>query len=74
MKKSFTLIELLIVLFIISLLISIVAPKGFHMIKSIERNLAKKKQKEKINQIKYKSYLQCSSNKKYGINKYGIKK
>jgi len=74
MKKAFTLIELLIVLLIISLMLGLVAPKGFKLLKSINYKIDKKKQSDKLKQSMYDSFLAEKPNKKLGINKYGIRK
>jgi len=73
MKKSFTLIELLIVLAIVSLIIGLVAPKGAKLLDSINNKIEKKLKADKVNQAKYEAFLSEKENKKLGLNKYGIK-
>jgi prepilin-type N-terminal cleavage/methylation domain-containing protein len=74
MKKSFTLLELLVVLLIISLLVSLVAPKGFVLFNSFKNKIKSKEKFDRIEEIKFDCFLKIEGNKSLRINKYGIKK
>ena len=72
-KKSFTLIELLIVLVIMSLIISLVVPNASSMFDKIANKIENFKKSDFIKDEKFKCFLKEESNKTLGINKNGIK-
>lgn len=72
MKKSFTLIELLIVLLILSLIIGIIAPKGVKIYNSFVNKLNMKNKKEKVIKECFNCFIKDENNKTLKINKNGI--
>jgi len=69
MKKAFTLIELLVVLLLITLVISLIAPKGYQLLAAISKKI---EDKELDNQIKIDIYQAFISEKNSTINELTI--
>jgi len=75
LTKAFTLIELLVVLMLISLLVSMVAPKGYKLLNSISNKIDKVSKKNNILLIKYKAFSleqNFTLEDNLSINKFGL--
>jgi len=73
MKKSFTLMELLVVLFIISLIIALIMPNGSKLFDKVSNKIKNFKKIIFIKDEKFKCFLKEENNNTLGINKNGIK-
>jgi len=77
MRNAFTLIELLVVLMLISLIISVVAPKGYKLLNSVSIKIENKEQDNKLKMKKYAAFIEEKiiniKDKNITFNKFGLK-
>ncbi len=78
MKKGFTLIELIVVMVIMTILMSMVMPKGSKMLESFERNLQKTKDTQKLSKERSMAFIYAKEktidilNATYHISSKGV--
>jgi len=73
MKNAFTLIELLVVMIIISFIISLVAPAGYRLYEGVQKFISDKKDKDKIEDLKFNSFIKQQKNREYNLSIFGDK-
>ncbi len=75
MRKAFTLIEVLVVLILIALVTSVVAPKGYKLLESVSNKIDSKEKSVKIKLLKYDIFISENNmtiENNITINKLGI--